>query len=111
MAKRKKMVSVKLSVRLPADVHLVVQSMAESVGWSESKCVTMLLRLADAALHRRLRDVSNAKRELRIAAGAWRSVEALGVSRRVHAKATRNALAAAEGAKPPVDLDPSALGG
>jgi hypothetical protein len=50
MAKRRKLSSVKVSARLPAEVWFRVESWAERTGWSEAQVLSLFVQVADTAI-------------------------------------------------------------
>jgi len=70
MAKRKKKSSVQMSLRMTNETHLVVARLAEATGWSESRCVALLITVADAAIAEQTKQVTYARLLIRDAAAA-----------------------------------------
>lgn len=106
MAKRRKVQTIKLSLRLPEDVVLEVQRLAEQSGLSDAKVCALLIRAGSFGLHGDPKTVLQMAREWGKTLLAQAKVVKSNGAAAEHRRAASMLLGAAIGVKPPKDLPP-----
>lgn len=106
MAKRRKVQTIKLSLRLPEDVVAEVHRLAEASGLSDAKVAALLIRCGSFGLHGDPKTVFNMAREWARTLMAQAKVVKSNAAASEHRRAASMLMGAAIGVKPGKDVPP-----